>query len=176
MGSRAVRADATAERVRANVKRLREEQRLTLGGLADRLAEVGRPILATGVSKIEQGDRRVDVDDLVALALALDVNPNALLMPAAADRTKTKLTEEVTATAEQVWSWAAGDSALARWLPSGKLGGLRDDRGSYDLSTISRWFELTKPHRSTEELGTEVMAVFMHRQKAAKKGHDDGQR
>ena len=36
-------------------------------------------ILPSGLSKIEQGDRRVDVDDLVALADALGTVPGALL-------------------------------------------------------------------------------------------------
>jgi hypothetical protein len=47
--------------------------------LSDRLAEVGRPIVPSGLSKIELGNRRVDVDDLTALAAALDTIPNDLL-------------------------------------------------------------------------------------------------
>ncbi|BBZ00544.1 hypothetical protein AWC04_15035 [Mycolicibacterium fallax] len=34
-----------------------------------------------GISEIENGLRRVDVDDLIALAVALDVSPAVLLMP-----------------------------------------------------------------------------------------------
>ena len=43
------------------------------------LAALGRPILPSGLSKIEQGARRVDVDDLVVLADALGTVPSGLL-------------------------------------------------------------------------------------------------
>jgi hypothetical protein len=45
----------------------------------DRLTRVGCPILPSGLSKIESGDRRVDVDDLVGIAAALSVMPDRLL-------------------------------------------------------------------------------------------------
>jgi Helix-turn-helix domain len=57
----------------------RRRKQLSLHQLSDRLAAVGRPILPSGLSKIEQGTRRVVVDDLVALADALGTVPGALL-------------------------------------------------------------------------------------------------
>lgn len=81
MGTHAVQRDATAETVSANVKRLRTQQNLGLRGLSKKLGEVGRPLGHSAVDQIEKGTRRVDVDDLVALALALDVSPITLLMP-----------------------------------------------------------------------------------------------
>lgn len=45
-----------------------------------RRRELGRPILPSGLSKIEQGDRRVDVDDLVALATRTGINGADLLV------------------------------------------------------------------------------------------------
>lgn len=65
--------------VAANVKAHREDLRLSLQDLSARMGSVGRPILASGLSKIEQGDRRVDVDDLVALATALETTPARML-------------------------------------------------------------------------------------------------
>ena len=60
----------------AQIRRQREREQLSLQDLSDRLeSAVGRPILPSGISKIEQGDRRVDVDDLVALADALGTAP-----------------------------------------------------------------------------------------------------
>ena len=64
-----------------NLTQLREARRLTYRELADRLEELGRPIPTLGLSRIEKGTRRVDADDLVALAIALGVNPAALLLP-----------------------------------------------------------------------------------------------
>lgn len=49
--------------------------------LSRKLAEMGREIPPLGLRRIETGERRVDVDDLVALALALDLSPLALLLP-----------------------------------------------------------------------------------------------
>ncbi len=48
--------------------------------LSARLTKLGRPILPSGITKLEQGKRRVDVDDLVALAAALRVTPTRLLL------------------------------------------------------------------------------------------------
>ena len=63
----------------ANIHRIRGLQKMTLQELSDRLTHVGRPILPSGLSKIESGERRIDVDDLVAIAAALGVMPERLL-------------------------------------------------------------------------------------------------
>jgi transcriptional regulator with XRE-family HTH domain len=81
MGTRRVEQGDTGHVVAAQIRRLRDEKRLSLQELSDRLAAVGRPILPSGLSKIEQGTRRVDVDDLVALADALGGVPSQLLEP-----------------------------------------------------------------------------------------------
>ena len=65
-----------------NVKRFREDQKLTYVELSDRLTGLGRPIPVLGLRRIERGERRVDVDDLMALADALQVMPADLLIPA----------------------------------------------------------------------------------------------
>jgi transcriptional regulator with XRE-family HTH domain len=79
MGTRKVEQGEVGHQVAAQVRWERERKHLSLHQLSDRLAAVGRPILPSGLSKIEQGDRRVDVDDLVALADALGTVPGALL-------------------------------------------------------------------------------------------------
>jgi tetratricopeptide (TPR) repeat protein/transcriptional regulator with XRE-family HTH domain len=58
---------------------LRHDRRMTLAALSTRLTELGRPISVSGLSKIEQGTRRTDADDLVALARAFDVPLEQLL-------------------------------------------------------------------------------------------------
>lgn len=65
--------------VAANVRRLRKARRLNQQSVAARLTDVGRPMPASSVSKIESGDRRVDADDLAALARVLHVTPQQLL-------------------------------------------------------------------------------------------------
>jgi transcriptional regulator with XRE-family HTH domain len=66
-------------RLAVNVRVIRRVRGLRLADLADRLCDLGNPIRINGLSKIENRDRRVDVDDLIALAAALDVHPLALL-------------------------------------------------------------------------------------------------
>lgn len=63
------------ENVALAVRTLRLMQRLTLTELSQRVAENGRHIPELGLRRIEQLARRVDVDDLMALATALNVSP-----------------------------------------------------------------------------------------------------
>jgi len=55
------------------------------------------------------GCRRVDADDLVALALALDVSPLALLLPT---EPSSLVLNGNRYAAERIWDWARGDQAL----------------------------------------------------------------
>lgn len=75
------RVGPIGDRVRRNILRLRTERRLTTARLSAALKELGQPIQPTGITKLEKGERRVDVDDLVALAVALHVSPAQLLEP-----------------------------------------------------------------------------------------------
>lgn len=65
------------------MRRYREEAGLTYAELSRRLKEAGHPLAVLALRRIEDGERRVTVDDLTALGVVLGVNPNALLSPAA---------------------------------------------------------------------------------------------
>ncbi|MEV7600047.1 helix-turn-helix transcriptional regulator [Kitasatospora sp. NPDC089797] len=108
MASNAVISGPTAGRVAENVERIRKARQLHQKDLSARLREVGRPMLPTVVSKIERGERRVDVDDLVALALALNVSPTTLLLPPTSSDTPVALTECVSVASRTAWQWAEG--------------------------------------------------------------------
>ncbi|MFD8556809.1 helix-turn-helix domain-containing protein [Streptosporangium canum] len=69
------------EVLRHNIRRIREGQRLTYVELAERLKDAGRPIPVLGLRRVERGERRVDVDDLLALAYVLGVAVVDLLVP-----------------------------------------------------------------------------------------------
>jgi transcriptional regulator with XRE-family HTH domain len=111
----------TGDRVLANVKRLRQSQGLTYKELSDRLDRLDRPIPVLGLSRLEKGERRVDVDDLVALSLALGVTPNRLMLPdagmvsASAD---VMVTPNMEASAIRAWEWAQGERPPP--MPSGE--------------------------------------------------------
>lgn len=105
-----------ARRVVENVVGLRKARGYTRERLSERLAAVGRPIRTTGLARLEAGRRRVDVDDLVALALALGVSPLRLLLPArdddAAVEMYVELTDEIAIPWDRAWRWAAGEAPI----------------------------------------------------------------
>jgi transcriptional regulator with XRE-family HTH domain len=108
----------TARRVVENVARLRKYRGYTREQLSERLGDVGRPIRATGLARLESGRRRVDADDLVALALALDVSPPRLLLPGRDEHDEhpdaaVALTDEITAAWDRAWRWAVGEAPLS---------------------------------------------------------------
>ncbi|MBB4984949.1 helix-turn-helix domain-containing protein [Streptomyces nymphaeiformis] len=84
----------TGRAVAANVRRLRGERGLSLRGLAEALERHGRHLGEDALGKIERGARagvcsgvrRVDVDDLAALAAVLEVMPAELLRSQEEDR------------------------------------------------------------------------------------------
>ena len=107
MGTNAVQRDATAETVSANVKRLRTKQNLGLRGLSTKLGEVGRPLGHSAVDQIEKGTRRVDVDDLMALAVALEVSPRRYCMPYAENADDQVRDDRSAMDAFEAWSGCA---------------------------------------------------------------------
>ncbi len=79
--------------------------------LSERLqSKANWSINAVGIRRIESGERRVTPDDLVALAVALDVSPATLLMPPNVDMADpvrvTGLADP--AAAIGVWEWLRG--------------------------------------------------------------------
>ncbi|MEU6768616.1 helix-turn-helix transcriptional regulator [Streptomyces sp. NPDC046853] len=110
-GPAATQVEATGQHVQANVARLRKLRGLSTYQLAVALKKAGRPIPQSGISRIESGARRVDVDDLTALAFVLGVNANALLMPSTAEG-QIELTGTGTVDASDAWDWAEGNRPL----------------------------------------------------------------
>jgi transcriptional regulator with XRE-family HTH domain len=127
----------SAERVRDNIKALRRKRGLDLADLSQRLGDLGQPISVSGLSKLELGQRRVDVDDLVALALVLDVSPNRLLLPAEAETIEVAVTRELSLASSDLWAWATGDRGLQQY---------DDDRRVYSIPRMSRFAVENRPH------------------------------
>lgn len=72
----------TGQTVAANLTRIREHKGLTYTQVSKMLAGGGRSISPLAVRRIEDGERKVDADDLMAIASVLDVSPTYFLMPA----------------------------------------------------------------------------------------------
>lgn len=88
------------------VKFRREQMSMTQNDLAEALTEHGMDVDPTAIVRIEKGSRGVRVEELLALAAALDVTPGDLLAPLHG-RTLTFGSDELTS--GQVLAWFAGD-------------------------------------------------------------------
>ena len=115
---RSVSLDVTGQHVREAVKNLRKAAGLTHQQVCDR---AGGAISPTAISDIERGVRKVDVDDLMHLALALDVSPLDLLLPERTDPGVHPITGATARQTRELWAWATeggaltGPGATMRW-------------------------------------------------------------
>lgn len=75
----ALTAPTSEATISANVRRLRKALGLTQTALAERITEAGVPFGDMAVWAIENGKRRINVDDLYGLAHALQTTPQELL-------------------------------------------------------------------------------------------------
>jgi hypothetical protein len=105
--------------IAAHLKRLRARRELTVKDLAARCADLGAPELTANVlTNIEVRRRDVSADELLILALALDVAPVHLLTPPRRSTTGLAVTATVAADPETAELWMRGDVAL---LASGAM-------------------------------------------------------
>jgi hypothetical protein len=133
---------------------------MSTGRLSEQLAQLGRPIPPSGITKIEKHVRRVDADDLVALALALNVSPVALLLPAVGGATDScDLTDEVSLPAADAWAWADGLSphSLSDADPGGDVQRFRLDSRPPYARHIDSWAGLTNFARERNARGRAML-------------------
>lgn len=103
-------AGLTNSYVAQNIRRARQSIGMDLRTLSEKLTEAGRKLSVSGVSKVELGDRRVDVDDLTAIAYALGTTPATLLAPPEGESAFTGV--PAGHTPGEVQAWLAGATAL----------------------------------------------------------------
>ncbi len=136
-------AGAASARVAENVRAWRVKRGMSTYDVARELGKIGWPIAPTGVLRIEQCERRVDVDDLLALAVVLGVNVNMLLWPSpvlvpsmpAECEPFSLVTDQVVSTPADVRDWIDGAKPLVLLLPDGS-------RPPVPASTITALFQL----------------------------------
>lgn len=107
----------TAAAVADAVRRHRERVGWGYARLSRELTRLGRDIPSLGLSRIEAGERRVDCDDLTALAVAFGVSPISLLMPTASNGDEdadalVQLTGTDRIPGSRAWSWLNGSYPL----------------------------------------------------------------
>lgn len=132
------------DQVAQNLARVRSACRLTTTELAEAVTKLGVQMTASTVTKIERQGRRVTVDELVALAAALDVSPVALMLPARDPGGPVRLTEGFTArTWRDAWHWMHGKRPLIA------SAGVATAAGSGGLP----WMATNQPYLTEEDLG-----------------------
>jgi transcriptional regulator with XRE-family HTH domain len=95
---------STGRVVADNVRRHRTARKLTIAQLSEQLQSAGRYIAEISLGRIEAGTRRVDVDDLVAIAGVLEVPLVDLLLPDGGPADDVEVT-----------TWGSVNRGLARW-------------------------------------------------------------
>lgn len=119
--------------VQRRVRVLREARRLTYAELSRQLADLGRDIPPLGLRRIESGDRKVDVDDLAALAIALNVSPLALLLPIADGPI---VSRGDSFPASVIWDWGTGGKPLQFEHSPEAIAFLRDSNPLKDFKLV----------------------------------------
>jgi transcriptional regulator with XRE-family HTH domain len=104
-------AGSTNAHVAANLRSARQAIGMDLRTFAERVKETGRAMSASALSKIENGDRRVDVDDLTVFAYILQTTPAALLTPPTGAKPSTGVPES-RFNAEEIRGWVRGQAKL----------------------------------------------------------------
>lgn len=82
--------------------------------LVAKLKKLGISYSVSAISKIEKGQRKLDPDDLVGIAVALGTTPNALLFGSEhfLGIEPVEIAPEASFRADRVWSWADGEFPL----------------------------------------------------------------
>lgn len=148
----------TGDTVRENVLRYRTRLNLGYADLARRLEELGRPIPVLGLSRIERGERRVDVDDLMALAVALGVSPTSLLLPDTTGSGDPVTATGIAGTAADLLGW------LRLYTPSAHIGKPFAERFVRDAI---RFIADARPRWDIESLTLEQLPGVDHQEYAA---------
>lgn len=105
----------TALAVAGSVHRHRTRMGWGFARLSRELTRAGRDIPPLGLARIESASRRVDVDDLTALAAVFGVSPTSLLQPASeTPDTPVELTGiGIAIPASRAWDWLTGNYPLS---------------------------------------------------------------
>lgn len=92
----------------ANVRRIRDIRSMTVRDLSARLRPLGFSLSPSGVSEIENATRKVSVEELLTLAIALNTSVIDLILPAADENLTIAKDVELNSATSLYW-WLRGD-------------------------------------------------------------------
>lgn len=110
MAAKKIEIGESGRSVALNVTIRRATAGLAVAELAEKVTAAGRHLTRQALSEIEAGRRRVDADDLAALALALETSPAALLMPRADHAEDVVSRTGARMPAHVVWAWLSAQA------------------------------------------------------------------
>lgn len=102
--------------VAANLRVLRKQRGMSLAEVSEQLEQLGAPLSLNAVSKIELGNRGVDLDEVTALARALRVPPLLLIFPIGRERWTEVLPGAIVGTWRGA-QWFTGEAVYPRYRP-----------------------------------------------------------
>jgi transcriptional regulator with XRE-family HTH domain len=139
------------------LREAREARGLTQRELAQTVKKLGGSLNQSAITRIERGDRKVTIDEMVALAAALDVAPVHLFLPIEGDA-PVQLTPKRTVDIEHARQWARGrrplDPANVRFYSyqsPGDLSVSMEGASQDDLAAA-----LAEHHQRLEDMGIKV--------------------
>lgn len=169
MAGKKTTVGSTGKTVSENIRRIRESKNMPYAELSRRLEALECPIPELGLRNIERGQRKVDTDELVALAIVLKTTPAFLLMH------DTKNMEDLVELpghdplpAIRVWDWITG----AEPIP----GGAKDkteffqatlqSQPAWRIELLEQVFEMSKDKDFPLVLNQAAVKLFEKRQRA----------
>jgi transcriptional regulator with XRE-family HTH domain len=157
------------------VRELRLAEGLDQQQLSARLAELGHPLPVSTISRIENGDRRADVGDLVAFALALRACPNELLLPTHHTEGEggVQITENHSMPWTYAWAWARGELETPSPPPVDWLEPLRRTKDTPTRLAEARG-DIRAMQRMLHELDAKLLARASQDLDPEPQGDDDG--
>lgn len=103
-----------ASAVASNVRGYRESYGWSSEALAERLTRVGCPIHRSAIYKIEQGARKVDPDELVALSAVFSVSVDVLVSGREWDKVPSSVREALDQSRQAAWQLEEAQEQLQR--------------------------------------------------------------
>jgi transcriptional regulator with XRE-family HTH domain len=94
-----------------NIQRVRSLRQMTVRDLAARLKELGLPLSASGVSEVEHASRKLGIDELLIIAIALNTSVIDLISPISEPDTTAAINLQVAEGIEPVHP-----QELQRWM------------------------------------------------------------
>lgn len=104
----------TTRTVAHRVREHRKRREMDLAALSRALEDLEWPIPVAALSRLENENRRIDVDDVMALAVALNVSPLDLLLPSPSSDSSLPTGIRGDVNLAEVWAWAQKDTNLTR--------------------------------------------------------------